>query len=336
MRDFLRRNQHNFVVLLILAGLCGATLIQKSVGGQELGEFDHPVKQRPLSEREKEAKALAAGYNNLALTGAPVEAQRARLRKDLALLGAGAAADTIADRARPAEILMDSDNRSPSFIGGVPALPDGVSWPRTSKGLPLAFIGSFDMNKVSSELNLPISGNLLVFEDFDVNMAESDAWKSSRLILVKPGTPTVTLPPPAGLDEYSRFKRQFSKGRLQLVPDDADLLAVMTAAPNGPVADALGMYSSRLLNGQQVGGIARTAQGPATESPPADALDTSPATRAKFTKSDLEPRNWRLIVQVNGDEDMMFGDGGSLYCLAPVDDIKRGSVDRGYCYWDSA
>lgn len=96
--------------------------------------------------------------------------------------------DAVVERLRPSVRLAaapSADAHVVSRIGGTPDVGDGFEWPRSSRGIPLAFLMQIDLAEVRSvdvENELPTSGVLQAFFEWDPTVPPlEEEWRLQRL-----------------------------------------------------------------------------------------------------------------------------------------------------------
>lgn len=264
-------------------------------------------------------------------------------------------AATWLDLVRPAVALSEA---SPGEVvvarlGGQPRLPAGTPWPVWHGVGPLSFVGEVDLAALSatghdSGVSLPAAGRLAFFvlddpDDYG-GFADAAHLDSFRVLyLSADGLPVAA---PAGTQTYA--ERELTGRPILTAPDayhpvlpgafgldvDADYLAWL----DHPVNSADFIDAVERLRGHsprhQVGGWASAVQGPVELEAARDEV-----RRRRSADSDLtgprrpghvmipgETDQWVLVFQVDSDNDIMWGDAGTLYWLARPEDLARGDL----------
>lgn len=270
----------------------------------------------------------------------------ARLRA----LGLGAYAADLAAAGRRGVRLVPADEgvaAGSSRLGGAPDLPPDTAWPR-HEGAPLSFIAQLDLAGLRASLgrdadllaDLPPTGLLsffaLVDDSTGYGLVHED--RGSYRVLHH-DTTTVPVPLPAELEQEARLK-----------PLAVAAMADWTPAP----------YESAVV--EEILGAAEDDGGLDDDVDVADYLeamgddeDLDLPPRHRFLgnpdqiQGDLgweaadeaggDPGDWRLLLQVDSDEDSLgvdWGDVGRLYWLIREDDLRAQHWDRvqliGQCY----
>lgn len=263
-------------------------------------------------------------------------------------------AATWLDLVRPAVALGEA---SPGEVvvarlGGQPHLPAETPWPVWHGVGPLSFVGEVDLAALSAtghdpDVSLPAVGRLAFFvldNPDDYGFADAAHPDSFRVLyLSADGLPVAA---PAGTRSYA--ERELT-GRPTLTAPDAfhpilpgtfgvDADADYQAWLDHPVNSADFIDAMERLRGHsphhQVGGWAIAIQGPVELEAAHDEV-----RRRRSADSDLtgphrpgqatiaaETDQWVLVFQVDSDNDIMWGDAGTLYWLARREDLARGDL----------
>lgn len=236
----------------------------------------------------------------------------------------------------PAVHLVKTIARAPSFIGGVPVLPENVPWPMRD-GRRLGFIAQIDLAEVQATARidwLPASGALLVFYD-----AAESPWgfdpqdRGSWVILhlrdvcppgaISPSRSHEAERPLAqaylsfrGIESYPRERASVSA--LSMSDEESDAYSELCDSQYGdepkhqiagfpaPVQDDFMELQCQLASNGVYCGEGRYMNDPAT---------------AELSKG---AGDWRLLLQVDTDDDIssMWGDAGTLYFFVREQDAR--------------
>ena len=247
-------------------------------------------------------------------------------------------------RAEPAE-------RPVAQLGGSPALPDGVAWPRFDAGKPLGFVASIDFGQLpvgQLDVPLPVAGTLLLFyrdplEDMP-DMIHGVAGPlpdlpppAACLLYVPAGAATTGRTGPSGATTYRAVPLvgdQIVTGPDWEHPALAQAVAGLSDADRAFVADAFNSDPFRIAMSDKIyyprhrlGGYADPVQGSVEVGVAQERLGGN----VSFGDPILfyEARQWTSLVQIDSDDDagMMWGDSGCLYWLMRVDDIAARRFD---------
>jgi uncharacterized protein YwqG len=236
-----------------------------------------------------------------------------------------------------------------AWLGGRPALPDGVEWPHWPGHGPLTFIAGVDCARLPAaalDIPLPSDGTLLFFY-FDGQLDDGAALvvardpgsrPGARVLHIPAGTPVRERPAPGAITAYTRVP--LACRPTLSIPDSWHPEVHAAFGPSGvsrdvdydhPVRDeefrdvVCDWYGGV---GHQIAGVARPVQ---------DALEHEIAHGVlgglvDWDDSRLadEADNWLLLAQIDSEEKagMMWGDCGALYWLIRRDDLIAGRFDR--------
>ncbi len=233
--------------------------------------------------------------------------------------------------------LMLRPAEGPSFtkLGGRPDLDDCDPWPISPRGEQLAFIGQFDLAEAHAQGGpawLPAEGFLYVFAlrgGWDVN-----AWR----VIYRPYRTEASLNPPAGT--------QFPERQVVMTPmksypslDWLGLDCRVMEVEDGELDELADFPGSALADGPQhrIGGypcelqespMALMCELAADEVTPQQAADGAPQVRAA--------RKWRLLLQVESDQEMQFDwGGGRLYFFVRISDAQAGDFSKVWMIWQT-
>lgn len=242
-----------------------------------------------------------------------------------------------------------------SRIGGGPDVPPGFEWP-THNGRPLDFmlqINLADLQGLASELDLPADGVLALFYD-----AEEQPWgfdpsdrTGHRVYVFSDGNlrrldaphPDTALPPSSLAfhrswslphpysDDCEAMLETLKATGIDLDEEDYEALAEALGQYGGPVPGhrhALGGYQQNIqgdmkLEAQLVSHGISCGDPDGYEDP---------------RRAELEDgaQDWTLLLQLDSDDDAMWGDAGMLYLWIRKQDLAARDVSRTWlslqCY----
>jgi hypothetical protein len=222
-------------------------------------------------------------------------------------------------------------------VGGLPRLPEGVSWPRASDGGPaMQFLAELDcvaLAAYESDIGLPAEGTLLFFATWDSAAAQVIPLPPGAVRVPEREVPVggearvfpevplaaVTEPSwpdlghPAVLDAFGSLDaaRELVWDRM-VYPDDEDLDDEDPDIGDGGETFAweLELYGQRRKRPgprHQVGGYSDALQSP---------VETAAASASGLRPHDpgfaAEASQWVNLLQLDEDNGMIFGDGGIL------------------------
>lgn len=230
-----------------------------------------------------------------------------------------------------------------SRLGGYPELPPAAGWPEAD-GVPLSFIAQVDLAQVSPfdvEKRLPSAGLLSFFYD----AVTQGAWGfspadsgSAAVLYTPPNVPTRHREPPSGLVESGVFtplalrpklemslppwesfdvdqlgmSREESFAYSELLEEEDEVLHRLLGHPD-PVQGDMQLECQLVTNGLYCG-------------------DSSGYQDPRAKDLRAGSSNWRLLLQVDSDEDagMMWGDVGRLYYWIKDADLAARDWDRAW------
>jgi uncharacterized protein YwqG len=260
-------------------------------------------------------------------------------------LGYAAVADELERTAVPClELRRDTRRqtqrpRPASRIGGRPDLPDRASWP-SHNGTNLSFVAQVNLAEIPDDPafgDLPREGLLYFFYDAHQSHWGSDPGdKGSWRVVHVPDVPSDPTPAefPPDVPAEARFREvpvQLCREVSLRCPDD-DLLSGLglKERQQEQIADIFHEFGDKAAPAHQFLGLPGEIQGPmesechrASHGMSDDAGNAAePAREAEIAK---ESANWRLLLQVDSDDDagMMWGDGGRLYFWIPKDALAN-------------
>lgn len=275
-------------------------------------------------------------------TPSPPAAPAAKVQADAALAPYRARLDATR---RPVSQLrlqpMAQDDRLASKVGGRPYWTADQAYPRDARGQPLALLAQVDLAKMPRLRGYPAQGMLQFFiggDDFyganfdgDMDLATLSAQRNFRVVYwPRPdaAAPQARVPLPAAdmlpFDPSRPRAMHFAAGEETIGSSDAhfeqalgrplDEVAAAYARrrgiPQDEVDDAL--YEALGRGGHKLGGY------------------------PEFTQSDPRtPRDRQvLLLQLDSDEAMMWGDSGIANFFIDPADLQRGDFSRVAYHWD--
>lgn len=265
----------------------------------------------------------------LALFGRPVD--RAGPGLDMYL-------DQLQALKKPAIALTPADTPSFSWIGGLPALPDHVSWP-VWKEKPLAFLGQFDLGAIPEHCDrqgLPAMGVLYFFYNseqstwgFDPN--DRGSWQVIYAAEVSPDQPPCNVPD--GLPQDAIYTKKAVRFRpVDTWPDGLDHLIESLALTDKQMDEYAALCASGFEGSptHHFLGYPMPVQGNDMD------LECQLVTNGLYCgdltgyqdprRQSLEPgrSEWVLLLQLDSDDDtgMMWGDCGMLYFWIRKSDLE--------------
>ncbi|HVF06055.1 MAG TPA: YwqG family protein [Frankiaceae bacterium] len=253
-------------------------------------------------------------------------------------------APDVADRwlalLRPALELVAAgpDDAVVARLGGRPALPDDVAWPVWEGHGPLAYVGELHCARVPAgalDVTLPPDGRLLFFHyDGPVGISAIGTGRDARVVYVPEDVAAAERAVP---DPAPSYRERLLTARAILTwPAYADpaLRDAFGAEDDDwwehDVTDEAfleALYDDRQPR-HQLGGYPEPIQGAPQHEAAATALGVpwgDPAVAA-------EARGWTLVLQVDSDGDMMWGDAGMLYWLARSTELDGRVPEFGFTW----
>lgn len=240
-------------------------------------------------------------------------------------------------------------------LGGDPLVPADFEWPVWEGHGPLSYVGEVDLDALAGtglplDVAVPTAGRLLLwffdgsYDDFEGIVGTWDAATLAGQRLVHLTEPARTCTPLPAPEDVLRFRERRLTAAPVLTFPDWEHPALRAALEPGrddrasiehPVdARAFRHALSAVPGGapsHQVGGWALPAQGPVELEVAGAVLDLGhdwvDPRRA------VEATRWTLLVQIDSDDDMLWGDVGTLYWLARHDDLVRGDLTQVSFTW---
>lgn len=257
---------------------------------------------------------------------------------------------------RPAVHLIPARDGAPHVarLGGLPDLPEDISWPMWTGHGPLSYIGEIFCGSLADfelDVALPAGGRILFFYfdgSYDNYQSTVGTWDASTLagafaIRVDDNAPHAQRPVPEGVDAYT--ERWLAGRPIVTAPgwEHPDLRDTFMSPGQDhrsfmdhPVnADAFNEELDERHGAplHHIGGYADPIQGPVELEVALAALDNQvPHGDARL---DVEARRWELLLQVDTDDElgMMWGDAGVLYWMARPDDLATGDLSKISFTW---
>ncbi|RKN29111.1 DUF1963 domain-containing protein [Micromonospora musae] len=246
---------------------------------------------------------------------------------------------------RPALHLRPAESGEPEVarLGGLPALPEHVTWPLWEGHGPLSFVASIDCERLPSDaldIALPAEGILLFFYRHsrweDGTVIESSAPETqagARVVYLPPGTQTAEREPPESTNPYPLvrlaadviasgpdWEHPALRAALDRVSDE-DRAFMDDPMNSDPFRMAMGEVNLELGPQHRVGGYADPIQG----SVEVDVARAQLGGRVAYDDPALheEAQRWTLLAQIDSDDnaDMVWGDRGALYWLIRRKDL---------------
>ena len=267
-----------------------------------------------------------AELRDLVAAGAPPAAQRAAIERTLRAHGVPAAvvAEYVGGMVDGISLSTEGPTDPRLRLGGDALLPAGEPWPRSPDDRPLSFVAALDLAAVPTLPPLPAAGVLLVFFDLSFHEPERmDFVAATRVFLVPPGQALVPAAPPDGAeheapDALSAAVMPFPRTQGRLEEDD-----VPEGVPGYELEDALAD-----LQGDRLLGAERPIQGPVLEEVAYWFDEGYPATRERFSASELAGEGWAFLAQLGTVGGPDFAAAGALYLVLPRVDLEAGRFDR--------
>jgi uncharacterized protein YwqG len=232
-------------------------------------------------------------------------------------------------------------------LGGTPAFPIGVEWPRSRAGQPLGFVASIDLGRIpvsALDIPLPADGTLLLFyrdpsedpyEAFWISDPEPDEQPpTGHVVFVPAGTettrrtePGATVYPevPLAGDLIATGPRRGHPALDHAVAGlpEQDRTFVTQTTPRVEFWDELSRRSR--IPGHRLGGYADSWQEPVE----LEATWTRLGTALPNSDPALwnEAQHWTSLVQIDSDNDAEMMWFGSLYWTMRRDDIAATRFD---------
>jgi uncharacterized protein YwqG len=254
--------------------------------------------------------------------------------------GIGEHLDYLNSLREPAVALGKSDQREFARIGGLPDLPEGISWPEWH-AKPLDFLCQLDMSQIPKEyvgLDVPRSGGLYFFYD-----QEQRTWgfdpkdRGSWRVIYAPVAPTgghERKPPPDG---HLYAQKPVAMSLVRTYPDWQDDRVASLKLTDRQFGEYVNLRSSLFAQqpAHHLFGYPSPVQGNDME------LECQLASNGVYcggATGRQDPRaralaqrksDWVLLLQLDTDDDagMMWGDCGMLYFWIKKDDLAAQRFD---------
>ncbi|MEV7097942.1 YwqG family protein [Amycolatopsis sp. NPDC051045] len=229
-----------------------------------------------------------------------------------------------------------------SYLGGVPELPSGASWPHRREHA-MTFLAQIDLAEISrcdDDRLLPPAGLLQIFADLTSGTAWDDAAHGSGVLVVTqpPDTPElVGTAPPAGAESFPR-REVIPSVDLSLPPLDSPFYRDLTELdltgcdPTGPSAEYaafiefLDEFHPPLDDGDRP---RHRLLGYA------DPLQNDPWQQCATAEPGVPPTQWQLLAQIDSESDALLGDNGTVYVFIPRDALASGDFSRARGVWET-
>lgn len=241
-------------------------------------------------------------------------------------------------------------------LGGDPVVPPGFAWPVWEGHGPLSFVGEVDLDALAAsglalDITLPTSGRLLLFyfdgsyDDFEgiVGTWDTASLRGQRLLHLSAVDSSCR--PMSAPERVPAFRERHFGARATLTAPNWEHPALHEefmelgqddrSFMDHPVNQAIFVESIYSMgNGEplhQIGGWSFPDQGPVENEVAGAALDLGDDWQDPRRAE--EARRWTLLVQIDSDADMMWGDVGKLYWLARHEDLDRGDLSEVSFTW---
>lgn len=207
---------------------------------------------------------------------------------------------------------------------GKPFLPLDYKYPRTKDGTPMIMLAQINFGEIPLLDNYPTEGILQLF----VSPAEWYDMKDYSILFHKDSnqefqtdftflTPNLYEESPINCEHKLTFKKETEYGgtedfRFKMSFNGKDYYDYQTTLPKSQQEEMDKLFYTI---GHKIGGYAYF-----TQSDPRDYDDKK--------KNDL------LLLQIDTDDEIMFGDSGVANVFLNADDLKRKDFDRAYFNWD--
>ncbi|MCC6727163.1 MAG: DUF1963 domain-containing protein [Saprospiraceae bacterium] len=207
---------------------------------------------------------------------------------------------------------------------GKPYLPFYKEYPKDRNGAPMILLAQINFEEFPTLTDYPTSGILQLFisssdwynmEDFCILFYESpeSEFQTEFDFL----TDALYEDSPVYVEHKLAFNKKNEHGdpndfRFQLIFDGKDYYDFQESLTKAQQEEMDSFFSSI---GHKIGGYAYF-----TQSDPRD--------------YDNAKRNDVLLLQIDTDEEIMFGDSGVAHIFINADDLKRKDFSKAYFYWD--
>lgn len=207
---------------------------------------------------------------------------------------------------------------------GKPYLPISMEYPKDNNGVPMIHLAQINFAEVPTLANYPSSGILQLYisptrwydmEDFRVLFHEKPEPEFQTGVDFL--TDALYEDSPIYVEHKLAFNKQIEFGdpndfRFQLRFDDKDYFDFQKSLSKAQEEEMDKFFDSI---GHKIGGYAYF-----TQSDPRD--------------YDSAKKNDVLLLQIDTDEEIMFGDSGVAHIFINEDDLKKKDFSKGYFYWD--
>lgn len=266
------------------------------------------------------------------------------------------------DLLRPAVRLLPAtsdDDIVIAALGGDPVVPDEFAWPTWAGHGPLGFLGEIDLaalarSGLDTGLPLPDTGRLLCFyydgvevEDYDGVVIYTDRTTLDGVRLVHLADEHEACDVRAAPSRAARYRQRTLTGRQVLSAPSWRHLVLQKAfghdhasheslaSPDHPLNQDDFLEQLDELRGRrpwhQIGGYADPQQHDVEKEAAHLALDLGSDHRDP--RRSVEALHWRPLLQIDHDDDMGWGDTGTLFWLVRDNDLAEGRLDNVLFTW---
>jgi hypothetical protein len=294
------------------------------------------VQTRQLAKQRKaEAPGRAIGrrLQAMARRGEPMAEQRAELRRSLAEAGVKSRnVQQVLRHSANGIALVETRLPRRSHFGGDPVVATGTDAPQID-GSPLTLLADVDLAEVHAFAPLPPAGRLQLW--FATSADSINPVETGRATWIAPGATTERV-------QHSSTIYPVQPAEAFAMPIPGESGSVVDAIPEGPQRDLVIDTMNGIVDMQSPGhglrnqllGSSTDVQGPVLEEISSDLTDDFGVTdeeRSRYSASELRGEGWTLLAEIDGVtayDDLMFGDGGSLYYAIPTTDLAARRFDR--------
>lgn len=207
----------------------------------------------------------------------------------------------------------DDADTSPSKIGGTPLVADNFEWPLTAKEQPLAFLLQLDLTSLEGKSSLPSHGLLSFFYDA-TELDEPPDSQSWRVFYFVDATALKRASLPEDLPNRCRFAaRAVTCVQESSFPDDEYM------SLGDDYQEFLSAWYGRDKRHQLLG-HPQLIQG--------DYRDYCLRTHKNETAKEIKKDDWQLLLQLDSDHGMQWGDDGRLYFCIDKTALAKGDFSK--------